>query len=419
MHSLPMGLKRVTKKFLKYMIPTLLVLLIIPLGEIRRNRKESGSVFRGSPVRCAIKLQEKMSDGFLTGYCYEMTERLAAHLKDSAMIFLADADAPYLDSLLLDSLDILVVPSSETPAYSEKGEVMSFPIGDGKAAWVVKADKRRQKEIIRWMNSFNGTNEHAYVHDRFFNGYNPYRKGVRKKAGIISPYDEIIKENAKKIGWDWKLFAALVWSESRFRIQASSPRGAMGLMQMMPRTADRYDIENLLDPKENIEAGAAYIARLQNKFRDTALNNEELVKFTLAAYNAGEGRIYDCINLARSQGVNPSTWESLCAVLPQMSQDSIKFVEDVRYGKFKGRETMAYVKAVLNQYDIFNGTTPRYKVQPADTALTPARETVDAGEILLSPDSLSRIDLGDEQARDQEQEHDDQPGKQVSGKHGR
>lgn len=296
---------------------------------------------------------------------------------------------------------------------------MSFPIGDGKAAWVVKADKRRQKEIIRWMNSFNGTNEHAYVHDRFFNGYNPYRKGVRKKAGIISPYDEIIKENAKKIGWDWKLFAALVWSESRFRIQASSPRGAMGLMQMMPRTADRYDIENLLDPKENIEAGAAYIARLQNKFRDTALNNEELAKFTLAAYNAGEGRIYDCVNLARSQGVNPSTWESLCAVLPQMSQDSIKFVEDVRHGKFKGRETMAYVKAVLNQYDIFNGTTPRYKVQPADTALAPARETVDAGEILLSPDSLSRIDLGDEQARDQEQEHDDQPGKQVSGKHGR
>ena len=61
MHSLPMGLKRVTKKFLKYMIPTLLVLLIIPLGEIRRNRKESGSVFCGSPVRCAIKLQEKMS----------------------------------------------------------------------------------------------------------------------------------------------------------------------------------------------------------------------------------------------------------------------------------------------------------------------------------------------------------------------
>ena len=411
-----MGLKRVTKKFLKYLIPTLVVLLIIPFSELNRNSKGEEDVFGTGPIRFALKLDDKLSEGYVTGYCYEMAERFAGHLKDSVEIFLADSDADYLDSLRLDSLDILAVPFSKVP---DSEEFLSFQLGDAPAAWVIKADKKRQREIIRWLNNFKGTDEYAAVQDRFFKGYNPYRKGVKKVPGIISPYDDLIKRNAKTIGWDWKMFAALIWSESRFRIQASSPRGALGLMQMMPRTADRYDIENLLDPKENIEAGAAYIARLQNKFRDTALNNEELVKFTLAAYNAGEGRIYDCINLARSQGINPSTWDGLCAVLPQMSQDSIKFVEDVRYGKFKGRETMAYVKAVLNQYDIFNGTTPRYKVQPADTALTPARETVDAGEILLSPDSLSRIDLGDEQARDQEQEHDDQPGKQVSGKHGR
>lgn len=411
-----MGLKRVTKKFLKYLIPTLVVLLIIPFSELNRNSKGEEDVFGTGPIRFALKLDDKLSEGYVTGYCYEMAERFAGHLKDSVEIFLADSDADYLDSLRLDSLDILAVPFSKVP---DSEEFLSFQLGDAPAAWVIKADKKRQREIIRWLNNFKGTDEYAAVQDRFFKGYNPYRKGVKKVPGIISPYDDLIKRNAKTIGWDWKMFAALIWSESRFRIQASSPRGALGLMQMMPRTADRYDIENLLDPKENIEAGAAYIARLQNKFRDTALNNEELVKFTLAAYNAGEGRIYDCINLARSQGINPSTWDGLCAVLPQMSQDSIKFVEDVRHGKFMGRETMAYVKAVLNQYDIFNGTTPRYKVQPADTALAPARETVDAGEILLSPDSLSRIDLGDEQARDQEQEHDDQPGKQVSGKHGR
>lgn len=411
-----MGLKRVTKKFLKYLIPTLVVLLIIPFSELNRNSKGEEDVFGTGPIRFALKLDDKLSEGYVTGYCYEMAERFAGHLKDSVEIFIADSDADYLDSLRLDSLDILAVPFSKVP---DSEEFLSFQLGDVPAAWVIKADKKRQREIIRWLNNFKGTDEYAAVQDRFFKGYNPYRKGVKKVPGIISPYDDLIKRNAKTIGWDWKMFAALIWSESRFRIQARSPKGAVGLMQMMPRTADRYEIEDLLDPKENIEAGAAYIARLQSKFRDTALNNEELVKFTLAAYNAGEGRIYDCINLARSQGVNPSTWDSLCAVLPQMSQDSIKFVEDVRHGKFKGRETMAYVKAVLNQYDIFNGTMPRYKVQPADTALAPAREAVDAGEILLSPDSLSRIDLGDEQARDQEQEHDDQPGKQVSGKHGR
>ena len=246
---------------------------------------------------------------------------------------------------------------------------------------------------------------------RFFHGYNPYRKGVKKNPAIISPYDDLIKKNAKRIGWDWKMFAALIWCESRFRIQANSHRGAFGLMQMMPRTADRYEIEDLLDPQENIEAGATYISRLQNKFRGTAANEEELVKFTLAAYNAGEGRLYDCINLARSQGIDPGTWQNLCAVLPQMGRDSILLTEDVRHGKFKGNETVAYVKAVLNQYDIFNGREPRYKVQPADTALVMIEETEDVERILLSPDSLGRVDLGDEQARNQEENHNDNPGK--------
>ena len=411
-----MGLKRVTKKFLKYLIPTLVVLLIIPFSELNRNSKGEEDVFGTGPIRFALKLDEKLYEGYVTGYCYEMAERFAGHLKDSVEIFIADSDADYLDSLRLDSLDILAVPFPKIP---DSEEFLSFQLGDVPAAWVIKADKKRQREIIRWLNNFKGTDEYAAVQDRFFKGYNPYRKGVKKVPGIISPYDDLIKRNAKTIGWDWKMFAALIWSESRFRIQARSPKGAVGLMQMMPRTADRYEIEDLLDPKENIEAGAAYITRLQSKFRNTAADGDELVKFTLAAYNAGEGRIYDCINLARSQGIDTSTWESLCTVLPQMSQDSILFVEDVRHGKFKGRETVAYVKAVLNRYDIFNGATPRYQVQPTDTSSVLIEDEDDVERVLLSPDSLSRIDSGDEQARDQEKEHNDKPGEEVGGKHRR
>lgn len=411
-----MGLKRVTKKFLKYLIPTLLVLLIIPFSELNRNQDHSKDIFSGNLIRCALKLEDKLSDGYQTGYCYEMAVRLADYLEDSVRIFLAGEYGSYLDSLSAGSIDILALPTGDIP---ESDEFMTFPLGEVPVSWVMTADKKRQKEIIRWLNNFKGTGEYADMISRFFHGYNPYRKKVRKDPSIISPYDGLIKENARKIGWNWKMFAALIWSESRFRIQANSQRGAFGLMQMMPRTADRYEIENLLDPKENIEAGAAYIIRLQGKFRDTAADSEELVKFTLAAYNAGEGRIYDCIKLARSQGIDTGTWDSLCTVLPQMSQDSILFVEDVRHGKFKGKETVAYVKAVLNQYDIFNGHPPRYKVQPTDTALVMIEETEDVERILLSPDSLGRIDLGDEHARNQEEEHYDEPGEDVSGKHRR
>ena len=190
-----MGLKRVTKKFLKYLIPTLLVLLIIPISEINRKSNESKDIFGEGPIRCAIKLKDKLSDGYQTGYCYEMMERLAASLKDSTEIFMAEEDGVYLDSLRLDSLGILAVPTVEVP---ESDEFMSFPLGDVPISWVIKSDKRRQEEIIRWLNNFKGTNEYACMLTRFFHGYNPYRKGVRKDHAIISPYDDLIKENAKK-----------------------------------------------------------------------------------------------------------------------------------------------------------------------------------------------------------------------------
>ena len=72
-----MGLKRVTKKFFKYLIPTLLVLLIIPFSERGRNQHDPKDIFSGEVIRCALRLEDKLSDGYQTGYCYEMAERLA------------------------------------------------------------------------------------------------------------------------------------------------------------------------------------------------------------------------------------------------------------------------------------------------------------------------------------------------------
>ena len=58
-------------------------------------------------------------------------------------------------------------------------------------------------------------------------------------ANPISEYDEIIKKGVRRLGWDWRMMAAIVWNESRFNIHAVSSQGARGLMQFMPRTARR------------------------------------------------------------------------------------------------------------------------------------------------------------------------------------
>ena len=124
-------------------------------------------------------------------------------------------------------------------------------------------------------------------------------------------------------------------------------------MQVMPSTAKYYKVDNLLDPENNIIAGTKHLKRLQNIFKKDGLEGDELIKFTLAAYNAGEGRIMDCRNLAGSLELDNTIWDETVKVIPMMREDSILENEVVKLGKFKGHETIAYVEQVFSHYNAF------------------------------------------------------------------
>jgi soluble lytic murein transglycosylase-like protein len=93
-------------------------------------------------------------------------------------------------------------------------------------------------------------------------------------------YDDLISEHAKLHGIRTDLVRAVVQVESAFNTYAKSPKGAMGLMQLMPGTAQQFGVRNPFNPVENIRAGVAYLRQLLDRYQ----NNEELA---LAAYNAG------------------------------------------------------------------------------------------------------------------------------------
>ena len=90
--------------------------------------------------------------------------------------------------------------------------------------------------------------------------------------GSISPFDDILKSEASRIGWDWQLLAALAWNESHFNPYDVSRAGAMGVMQMMPRTAQKYGLteETIVLPQYAISAGVEYIKSLDLIFRRVA-----------------------------------------------------------------------------------------------------------------------------------------------------
>jgi soluble lytic murein transglycosylase-like protein len=98
--------------------------------------------------------------------------------------------------------------------------------------------------------------------------------------GVESAYDELISTHARSAGVDANLVRAVVQVESGFNPRALSPKGARGLMQLMPGTAAEYGVRNAYNPSENIRGGVAYLRSLLERY-----NWDE--SLALAAYNAG------------------------------------------------------------------------------------------------------------------------------------
>jgi soluble lytic murein transglycosylase-like protein len=116
----------------------------------------------------------------------------------------------------------------------------------------------------------------------------PKAKGVLATTYVphdrTQTYDDLIVEHAQLNGIRPDLVRAVVQVESAYNARATSPKGAMGLMQLMPATARRFGVRNPYNPTENVRAGVAYLRQLLDRYD----NNEELA---LAAYNAGPGAV--------------------------------------------------------------------------------------------------------------------------------
>lgn len=171
---------------------------------------------------------------------------------------------------------------------------------------------------------------------------------------LISAYDNIMRTIGEEEGVDWRLLSAIAHTESHFRPDVVSHRGAVGLMQIMPNIGEHFGIapEELDEPRKNIRAAAWLLAEIDSMVRlpDNVPQDDGLC-IVLACYNGGLGHVSDARRLARAHGENMNSWESVSRYLSLKGDPEFYEHDVVSHGKFTGsRQTIAYVRDVMKRY---------------------------------------------------------------------
>jgi peptidoglycan lytic transglycosylase F len=232
--------------------------------------------------------------------------------------------------------------------------VLSVP---QKQAWAVRKDSPELKsEIDKWLSDFKKTRKYAILYNKYFlSGRNTdihTSTYYYPETGKISAYDDVFKKESQSIGWDWRLLASMVYQESRFNSNARSWAGAFGIMQLMPRTAQRFGVNQNSSTLSQIKAGVKLIKWLDMQLDDKISDKDERIKFVLAAYNIGLGHVQDAMRLAEKYGKDPTIWEDNVEYFllkksdPNFYNDSV-----VNYGYARGTETYNYVRDILYRYN--------------------------------------------------------------------
>ncbi len=224
-------------------------------------------------------------------------------------------------------------------------------------AWAVRPNADELRESINeWISEIKKTPVYNVI-------YNKYYKNTRTSNRIsrsdyssmggskISRFDDMIKQEAGRLGWDWRLLASQIYQESKFDPEVVSWAGAVGLMQMVPETGNRFGAEDLLDPVESIKAGVNYLEYLDDLWEKTITDQEERIKFVLASYNVGLGHVVDARELTRKYGGNPLDWNDVSGYLLKKSEPEYFTDEVVNSGYCRGQEPVNYVRQVLNRYE--------------------------------------------------------------------
>ena len=221
------------------------------------------------------------------------------------------------------------------------------------------ATRKNSPELLKatnlWLEEFRTEVDYNVIYNKYFKNKKNFRRRIKSdfyslNKEEISPYDALIQKHSKKIDWDWRLVASLIYQESRFDPNNSSWANAKGLMQLMPKTAEELGILDRSDPIQSISGGTKYLNQIWNNF-DKIKDTIQRTKFTMASYNCGLYHVKDAQQLATKRGLNASVWDdNVEEMILALSQPKNYNNPIVKYGYVRGVEPYNYVNQIFERY---------------------------------------------------------------------
>jgi membrane-bound lytic murein transglycosylase MltF len=293
---------------------------------------------------------------------YESLVRLNRALRASgrAEITLIPADENLEDEDLLEMVNaglipMIVMDSHKAEFWEQIFENIELRADlavnrGGRIAWAVR---KGSPGLVTAINDFvkthkKGTLVGNILFKRYLKDTNWVRNAlsdaeIKRVQGTFA----LFKKYAGAFGFDWLLIAAQAYQESRIDQSKRSPRGAIGVMQVLPSTAadPNVDIDGIEEIENNIMAGVKYLRFIADHyFAEAEMDALNRLLFAFAAYNAGPAKINRLRKRATTEGLDPNVW--------------FRNVE-LMAAKAIGRETVQYVSNIYKYHIAYQGIVAR------------------------------------------------------------
>jgi membrane-bound lytic murein transglycosylase MltF len=207
---------------------------------------------------------------------------------------------------------------------------------EGSIAWAVRHNNPELRQSLNAFIDYAGKHLHGRIGEvmrRYFKDTkfltNPLKQEAFGRVKELSPF---FKEASSRNKFDWLMMVAQGYQESQLDQNTVSPKGAIGIMQVLPATGKSVGFSDIRTARNNISAGVAYLDWIRkNYFNDRAIPADARVDFALAAYNAGPLRIESMRRIAKKRGLNPNIWFGNVerVALDKIGEEPVRYVANI------------------------------------------------------------------------------------------